>query len=126
LLAASQESAAKASREWAADEEELSPTKVSHKAFSQRLPLVNCERFTSSNFDSGHFELHFVNRSSSTVADRRRLVELRVQSKTRAELAELEKTLQALHGMGLLGPNNDGRVHPEAPEERERRFIGMS
>ena len=97
------------------------------KSAQKRSAALNhCFRITSNNLQSGHFELHVSNAptQSANLTDNK-LLELRVPDKSRNSLLRIEELFVALHGMGVLGPECDGRMHEESAAERERRFIGV-
>ena len=113
------------SRDAFQEDDEEEPQSPKMPCFKQIVPLDRCVRLTSSNFESGHFELHFSNNMTRAVADAK-LIELRVEGKSRANLVAVEELLMACKGMGLLAGKCDGRVHAETQDEKERRFIGVS
>ena len=95
-------------------------------ALKRSAALNHCFRITSNNLQSGHFELHVSNApTQSANPTDNKLLELRVPDKSRNSLLRIEELFVALHGMGVLGPECDGRMHEESAAERERRFIGV-
>jgi len=76
----------------------------------QTLYLADCTRVTSNNMESGHFELHFPTAN--------KMIELRVEDKTRESLAIIEEIFAGLKNLGALSPANDGKLHQQTALEQ--------